>query len=251
VPYPTVTISPDTLICYGDSAPLRAGGGNTYAWTPATFLTDANISNPISVKPTTDTRYTVSVRANLGCPKPVTAMVWVRVYPIVKADAGPKDTSIVLGQPLALNATGGVSYSWTPPTWLSNPNIPNPIALPDDNILYRLQVSSPPGCMGVDSINVKVFKVPPSFYVPTGFSPNNDGRNDVMKPIMLGMRSLKYFRVFNRWGQVLFATSQQGAGWDGTHKGNPQDPGTYVWMAEGETYTGQRIKKQGTVILLR
>ncbi len=251
VPYPQVTISPDTLICFGDSAPLNSSGGSIYSWSPVTYLTASNTPNTISVKPLTDTRYTVSVRDVAGCPKPVTASVWVRVYPIIVADAGPADTSIVIGQPLALNATGSTNYFWSPPTWLTNPTIANPIASPENDILYKVRVFNAIGCAATDSIFVKVFKVPPSFYVPTGFSPNNDGRNDIIKPILLGMRSLKHFRVFNRWGQLLFATSQQGRGWDGTFKSNPQDPGTYVWMAEGETFTGQVIKKQGTVILLR
>jgi gliding motility-associated-like protein len=96
-----------------------------------------------------------------------------------------------------------------------------------------------------------VYNVPPSFYVPSGFSPNNDGRNDVFRPILLGMRSLNYFQVYNRWGQLVFQTTQQGKGWDGRLKGNPQDPGTYVWMAQGETYTGQVITQKGSVVLIR
>jgi gliding motility-associated-like protein len=93
--------------------------------------------------------------------------------------------------------------------------------------------------------------VPPSFYVPTGFSPNNDGKNDILKPILLGMKSLNYFRVFDRWGRLLFYTTQKGAGWDGTYKGNPQDPGTYVWMASGATFTGEVIVRKGYAVLLR
>jgi gliding motility-associated-like protein len=251
VPYPQVSVSPDTLICYGDSAPLLAIGGSIYAWSPPTFLTATNIPNPVSIKPTTDTKYTVSVKDVLGCPKPVDASVWVRVYPKINANAGPKDTTVVIGQPLALNGTGGSGYVWTPATWLSNPSISNPVSTPQDNIVYKVQVSTGPGCTGTDSISVKVYKVPASFYVPSGFSPNKDGLNDIIKPIMLGMRSLKYFRVFNRWGQAVFATSEQGRGWDGSFKGSQQDPGTYVWMAEGETYMGEVIKKQGTIILLR
>ncbi|MES2891670.1 MAG: PKD domain-containing protein [Bacteroidota bacterium] len=251
VPYPQLTVTPDTLICFGDSAPLFAAGGTNYSWTPANFLSSVAIPNPISVKPTADIKYTVSVTNPGGCPKPSLADVWVRVYPRIVADAGPSDTSITLGQPLQLNGTGSTNYSWTPSTWLSNPGIANPVASPEDDIVYRLTVSNNSGCSGTDSIAIKVFKVAPSFYVPTGFSPNNDGRNDVIKPILLGMRSLKHFRVFNRWGQVLFQTAEKGKGWDGTFKGNPQDPGTYVWMAEGETFAGKVIKQQGTVILLR
>ncbi|MEO6733793.1 MAG: PKD domain-containing protein [Ferruginibacter sp.] len=251
IPYPKANAGIDTIVCFGDSAPLNASGGSIYLWTPPTFLTNANIRNPISVKPSTDTKYTVTVSDVLGCPKPVNATVWVRVYPFVDADAGPADTSVVIGQPLLLSGNGGDNYLWSPPTWLNNPSLAAPLGFPEDNIVYTLLVSTSAGCTNTDSIRVKVFKVPPSFYVPTGFSPNNDGNNDVMRPILLGMRSLKFFRVYNRWGQLLFATSEKGKGWDGTHHGNPQDPGTYVWMTEGETYTGQTIKKQGTVVLLR
>lgn len=251
VPYPQAFAGKDTLVCFGDSAPLRASGGSIYSWTPATYLTASNIPNTLSVKPATDTKYTVVVRDVLGCPNPATASVWVRVYPIINADAGPRDTSVVIGQPLVLSGTGGNNYLWSPPRWLNNPNIGNPVALPEDDIVYSLMVSSAEGCKGTDSIRVKVFKVPPSLYVPTGFSPNNDRNNDIIRPILIGMRSLNYFRVYNRWGQLLFATSAKDQGWDGTFKGNPQDPGTYVWMAAGETYTGELIKKQGTVVLLR
>ena len=62
---------------------------------------------------------------------------------------------------------------------------------------------------------------------------------------------LKLFRIYNRWGQLLFTTSEKGKGWDGTFNGSQQDPGTFVWMAEGITYLGEIIKKQGTVVLLR
>lgn len=251
VPYPIANAGADTLICFGDSAPLNATGGSIYTWAPATYLTASNIPNPVSVKPASDIKYTVSVREVLGCPKPATASVWVRVYPIITADAGPADTSVVIGQPLSLNGSGGNNYLWSPAKWLSNPAIFNPLALPEDDITYLLAVISPQGCKGIDSIRVKVFKVPPSFYVPTGFSPNDDRINDIIRPILIGMRSLNYFRVYNRWGQLLFTTSAKDKGWDGSFKGNPQDPGTYVWMAEGETYTGQRIQKKGTVVLIR
>ena len=103
----------------------------------------------------------------------------------------------------------------------------------------------------MDEIQIKVYKIAPGFYVPSGFTPNNDGNNDVIRPILMGMRSLKLFRIYNRWGQLLFTTSEKGKGWDGTFKGSQQDPGTFVWMAEGETYLGENIKKQGTVVLLR
>jgi gliding motility-associated-like protein len=251
VPYPQANAGNDTTVCFGDNATLRATGGRFYAWSPTTFLSSPTTANTSVVRPLTDTRYVVTVTDNLGCPKPVRDSVWVRVYPIVVADAGPRDTTVVIGQPLQLNGTGAVNYQWSPGTWLSNPNLASPIATPQADIEYRLTATTQAGCVGRDSIRVRVYNVPPSFYVPSGFSPNNDGRNDVFRPILLGMRSLNYFQVYNRWGQLVFQTTQQGKGWDGRLKGNPQDPGTYVWMAQGETYTGQVITQKGSVVLIR
>jgi gliding motility-associated-like protein len=87
--------------------------------------------------------------------------------------------------------------------------------------------------------------------VPTGFSPNKDGNNEIFKPIPIGIRSLDFFRVYNRWGQLIYSTSQIGAGWDGTYSGAEQGAGTYVWYVSGTNYLGNKIEKKGTVILIR
>jgi len=251
-PYPPAYAGLDTSICLGFSAQLHATGGSSFLWTPATFLNNRNFADPVSISPTANIRYIVAVTDTLGCPKPVRDTVWVNVYPKVIADAGPKDTSVVLGETLLLNATGGSSYLWSPSNWLNNPNIQNPVALPQNNIQYIVTAISNPGnCIGRDTISVKVFKVDPDMYVPNAFTPNGDGNNDVLRPILLGMKSLRYFRVYNRWGNLLFSTSDISKGWDGTYGGKPQDPATYVWMAEGVNYKGDTKFKKGTAILIR
>ena len=87
--------------------------------------------------------------------------------------------------------------------------------------------------------------------MPSAFSPNRDGNNEVLRPIALGMKSVKYFKVFNRLGQLMFSTTERNKGWDGTYKGNPQDPATFVWIAQGETYTGEFITRKGYAVLVR
>ena len=253
VPYPVASINPDQRICFGSSATLQAGGGSGYSWLPVSFLNNPNIAAPISVKPTVDTRYTVSVTDTFGCPKPVTAstLVGVRLPVLAKTGLG-RDTSIVIGQSIQMNASGGDRYLWEPARWLSDNGAARAIATPEDNITYKLTVTQlPENCTGVDSVRIKVFLLPPSFYVPTAFSPNGDGRNDVLRPITLGMKSIRYFRVYNRLGQLVFETTQKDKGWDGTFKGNPQDPAAYVWMAQGETYKGELITRKGSAVLVR
>jgi gliding motility-associated-like protein len=243
----------DSKVCYKASTQLSASGGRNYSWSPATFLSATNVANPLVVNPTATTTYKVSVTDALGCPKPVVDSVVVFVRNPVQASTGVnKDTSIVIGQTIQLNASGGELYSWTPGTWLSDPGIANPVVSPEDSIVYTLKVTTvPEGCIGYDTLKVIVFKVPPSFYVPTAFSPNGDGRNEVLRPIALGMKSVRYFKVFSRAGVLLFSTTEKNKGWDGTYKGNPQDPGTYVWAAEGITYKGESIVRKGTAVLIR
>ncbi len=250
VPYPAANAGKDTSICFGESASLHASGGSIYSWSPNTFLTNPTIFNPVSFKPTGNITYMVTVRDTLGCPKPTSDTMQVTVIRI-HADAGPRDTSVVLTQPLQLNATGSINYLWNPPTWLSNPTISNPVSLPKENIVYTVKVSDAQGCFDMDTINVRVFKVAPDLYVPTAFSPDADGVNDIFRPIALGIKSLEYFRVYNRWGQLVYTTTQIGAGWDGKLKGADQPLGTYVWYAEATDYLGKKIKKKGSVILIR
>lgn len=175
----------------------------------------------------------------------------VTVFPPSKANAGPRDTTVAVGQPLQLQATGGVSYSWTPTTWLNNPFIANPVALPLGDIRYTVYATTADGCLAFDTIHVHFYNVGEDIYVPTGFTPNGDGNNDVIRPILIGMQSLVSFRIYNRLGELVFATNEEGKGWDGVYKGKGQDPATFVWYAEGLTYKGELRKKKGYVVLIR
>lgn len=250
IPYPLANAGPDNTICFGQSAQLNASGGSIYSWSPSAFLTATNIANPQSIKPTDNVRYIVTVRDVLGCPKPVKDTVFLFVAKI-KADAGPRDTSVVLNQPLQLNATGSINYAWTPATWLNDPLIRNPIALPRNDIEYVVRVSNNAGCFALDSIRVRVFTIKPDLLVPNAFTPNGDGNNDVFKPIAIGMKSIDVFRIYNRWGQMLYSGSGTDAAWDGSFAGKKQETATYVWYAEGVDYLNNKIKRKGSVVLIR
>ncbi len=250
IPYPNASAGKDTSICLGGSAILSSSGGSAYSWTPIKFLDNPNIPNPVAVNPSTGIiDYIVSVTDVLGCPKPSFDTMRVTVEEVV-ANAGPRDTAVVEGQPLQLNATGGSIYEWTPATWLNNPNKSNPISNPKNDIEYIVKVSNSSGCVDTDTISVKYYKVLPDLYMPNAFSPNGDGINDIIRPIALGVKSIEIFNIYNRWGQLVFSTSQLGKGWNGFFKGNKQETGTYVWYAKGTDYTNRRIEKKGTLILI-
>jgi gliding motility-associated-like protein len=253
VPYPFVTLAPDTTICYNTPAQLYGTfRGTSFIWTPSNSLNNPNIINPIATPPRT-TNYILSVFDTLGCPKPGRDSMLVTVLPKIRPFAG-RDTAVIIGQPLQFNAEGGVSYLWTPSTGLSNPTIANPVGIYDgsfDNIRYRVDVFNAAGCSDSAFVNVKIFKTAPSIFVPTAFTPNNDGLNDVIRPIAVGMKEIKYFRIYNRWGQMVFSTTTNGQGWDGRINGSPQATNVFVWMVSATDYLGNPYFRKGTVTLIR
>ncbi|MEO6832468.1 MAG: PKD domain-containing protein [Chitinophagaceae bacterium] len=168
-----------------------------------------------------------------------------------KAFAG-NDTVIVKGESIIFNATGGNTYTWTPATNLSNPNIANPIGYyPDTGTFYYVvHVESSGGCVGEDTIKVWVVGQG-AVFVPSAFSPNGDGLNDVLRPIGVGYRNINFFRVFNRWGQPVFYSSRFGAGWDGKYQGKTADVGTYYWVLSIKDRFGKDVLMKGDTALIR
>jgi gliding motility-associated-like protein len=248
-PYPPVRASSDETICAGESVQLTATGGETYRWIPATGLSANDIPNPIAT-PAVTTLYRVAARDNEGCPKAAFDSVLITVIPPVPAFAG-RDTAVVVGQPLQLNASGGDAYLWTPPTGLTNPDIPNPVANLNEDITYFLRVTTDEGCVGLDTLNVRVFRTAPDIFVPTAFTPNGDRLNDFLVPVPVGISEFEYFRVYNRYGQLVFSTTEVGRGWDGKIGGKDQGSDSFVWYVRGRDYTGRVIFKKGQTTLIR
>jgi gliding motility-associated-like protein len=91
----------------------------------------------------------------------------------------------------------------------------------------------------------------PELYVPNAFTPNGDGRNDLFFPFPVGVKSLEYFQVYNRWGQLLFSTRALGEGWDGRNAGQDQPAGVYIWQLKAVMEGDVEVKRQGTVVLIR
>ncbi len=252
VPYPIANAGPDPTICYNTSVQLNASiVGNSFVWSPASYLNNPNILNPVATPPRT-TQYILSAYDILGCPKPGRDTIVVNVNPKVQAFAG-RDTTVVVGQPLQFNATGGVNYFWSPSTGLNNPNIFNPIGIYNasiDSVRYKVIVTDAIGCSDSAYILVRVFKTIPYVFVPTAFTPNNDGRNDLIRPIAVGIQKINYFSIYNRWGQLVFTTTVNGKGWDGRIDGKLQNTGVFVWMVNAIDYLGNPFFLKGTVALI-
>ena len=158
-------------------------------------------------------------------------------------------------QPLSLfskdvNQLSFNQYLWSPATGLSNSFSPNPVAVLQNNITYHVIATSPEGCIGTDSISITVFKEI-AIHVPNAFTPNNDGLNDILKAIPVGIKEFKFFTIYDRWGKQVFTTTDYHKGWDGNNHGIGLAGGNYIWIAGAIDYKGQGIDRKGTVLLLR
>lgn len=254
---PVPDAGPDGFICYGQTYTLQASGGTKYLWSPSKYLDDSKISTPVSSAPN-DIIYTLSILSdNNGCASLITDEMRLDVTPPIKVTTFPYDTIAYNGDKFQLHITTNdsdvINYKWTPSKGLSDAKIADPVVTAGsigDDVLYKVITSTIAGCKGEGYVHLKVYKGP-DIYVPTGFTPNNDGKNDRFTPFPVGIKSLTYFRVFNRWGQVIFSTRQLHDGWDGKIQGAEQPIGTYVWMIEAITNQDKVITKKGTVTLIR
>jgi gliding motility-associated-like protein len=153
--------------------------------------------------------------------------------------------------PLTLHARDfGTSADWSPPINLDDPSGLNPIYKGNTEQLYTITIRTSTGCVTVDTQLVKTVSHA-DIYVPTAFTPNGDGLNDILRPTLMGIKELHYFRVYDRWGQLLFETKTNFAGWDGTYNGTRLPTQVVVWIAEGIGVDGNVYSRKGTSTLMR
>lgn len=238
----------DTTVCFNEKLTLIASGGAFYQWSPEGTLTTPRQRTTIAW-PKDTTVYTVIVTDTLGCPKPVSASRKVNVVPPVPAFAG-NDTIIMKGAPLHLGASGGVGYQWSPATGLTDANVRDPFTFNDRDITYRVRVTTAEGCVGYDDIFVR-WMHGPAIHIPNAFTPNGDGVNDIFRALPVGIVNVSYFRIYNRWGQLVYDSPAYLKGWDGTINGKKGTADTYVWIIGGLDVGGKTLEKSGTVTLLR
>jgi gliding motility-associated-like protein len=144
----------------------------------------------------------------------------------------------------------GVLAEWDPVVFLNSPVIYEPVFNGSRDILYTIALKTAGGCITVDTQEIKIVKEV-RILVPSAFTPNNDGLNDYLKPTPMGIKELKYFRIYNRWGQLVFDLQTNARGWDGNIGGRQQDTQVFVWVAEGIGVDDRRYRQKGTTALIR
>jgi|GEM_PF-705836 len=245
----------DTSICLGQSAPMFVKNGFAYIWhefeggqfVPATSLSCTDCANPLAT-PKHTTTYKVEVSDSVFCFDTLT--VTINVLPLPKVHILNNDTIVKYGQPFQLLVNGARTYNWQPVSSLNNPNISYPIATPTEPTQYIVEGLNAQGCRSYDTVNVGI-DYRNRLFIPNAFSPNGDGKNDVFKVPNLTFERIMEFRVFNRWGQEIFSTTDSKQGWDGTWKGTPQDMGTYTYLIRVGYPDGLEETYKGNVTLVR
>jgi len=215
----------DTLICEGDS--IYAGGD--YQSAPGTYYD-----------------YLLTIK---GCDSTIQTQLSITLLPVV--DLG-KDTSIMDGQTLTLDASGtpNATYLWQDGSTKST-------YLVSDSGIYSVTVSNLCG-FKEDSIKVTIYFPPEDLecfvVAPNAFTPNGDELNDVFRPVLQCPAESYSLKIFNRWGQMIFETNEPSEGWDGTKNGKIVEHGTYAWTIyykyTGVLHPGER-KVKGLVNLIR
>ena len=235
---PTASILGDTTICSGNNTTLTANGGGTYLWNTN------ETTNALTVSPVTTSDFFVIV-SNTICKDTATIHITVISNPIAITNA---DTTICSGTPIEIYALGGGTYSWLPTTWLSCNDCQNPTATPEDNIRYCVTVTTN-GCSDSACFDVEIFCK--YFYIPSAFTPNNNGLNEDFKPKIAGVHDYRFI-IFNRWGEKIFETLDIEEGWNGSYQGTASELDVYVYKI---IFTDDTKNKQhqyiGKVTLLR
>lgn len=227
---PAIDVFPKSAsLCNGDSVLLTASGAANYLWIPVTGLTNPNAALTYA-KPVTTSTYTVTATAANGCTDSLAVKITVFKTPVVNAG---QDIVLINGQSAVINATldtANITFFWTPVDFLNNPLIIRPTTMPNRDIAYTLHAVSGIGCgVATDTVLVKVYN---DLFIPNAFTPDGNGNNDRWEIKALAAYPQAKVLVFNRLGELVFASNGATDYWDGTYKGKKAAAGVYVYVID-------------------
>ncbi|MGG9962725.1 PKD domain-containing protein [Ferruginibacter sp. SUN106] len=227
------------------------GSPLSYSWSFGNGQTSV-LKNPPPQIYTAAGSYNISLAVSSAqCPFPVHTTTHTVVIDRPKPATSYPLEWAVINLPLDLHARSfGETVLWNPAVNLDNATSYNPVFKGTTEQLYTIDIKTKTGCVTTDTQMVKIVKSI-EIFVPNAFTPNGDGFNDDLKPVFYGIKQLKYFRVYNRWGQLFYQTQTMKQGWDGTFKNVKQEMQTVVWVLEALGVDGVMYTRRGTSILLR
>lgn len=256
-----VDVDDFTSICIGDTISLNAlnlsGLPLNYFWSPSDSLLNGQSTNTVSISPNISQNFFLLSRTNIGCLEYDTAFVEVNTPAFESAEILSTLDSVFAGQStqLSTNRIGSnLRYFWSPAEGLNDRTSANPIASPSKTTLYTVSIyDENTGCTIEALRRVFVYELlcdEPAIFVPTAFTPNNDGKNDILY-VRGGLIKSMEWQVYNRWGELVFQSDHPSKGWDGIYKGKAADPGVFVYHLKATCFDNQNFFKKGNVTLIR
>jgi gliding motility-associated-like protein len=224
-----------------------------YDWAPDANILEGQGTSSVLVQPTSNQTFTVMVMDELGCS--VTESIQVTIeqsIPPLSATAA-QDTLYEAGS-VQLFATqdDGYEYIWSPAALLNNPFSSNPIATIDTTTTFRVVVTDENGCTNEALLTLTFLSecLPPYIFVPNAFTPNGDNLNDLLEVKGNTIDEL-YFAIYDRWGELVFETTDQSIGWDGSFRGRDLSPDVYGYYLEARCFNGETYTQKGNITLIR
>jgi gliding motility-associated-like protein len=232
---PVITLNKNPELCIGSSRVLDPGAFATYLWqngsTGRTYTT-SNIG-----------RYYVRVTNTNGCSASDT--MYINTLLPLPANFLPADTAICNYGTITLQAVlPFAAYLWSTGNSTA-------VTVIDKPGIYWLEVKDAKDCTGRDTIQVLPKQCLKGLFVPNAFTPDGDGKNDKLKALLFGDTRFFEFSIYNRYGELIFKTTDTNQRWDGTFKGKSQEAGTYVWTCKYILADEPLAQQQGTVLLIR
>ncbi len=247
---PAITLSENLLICEGDTVLLTASGGDRYLWLPNFNLSNNTIGNVLAY-PNSSVIYEVQAITDFGCSD--TALIEVLVQKAPKPEELPDSVELIIGESYDLDVFTGdeFSYQWSPKIELNCSECPRPKVQPLKDRNYIITINDTAGCFNYqDSVYFRILEKF-SLDVPSAFSPNNDGVNDIIFVKGWGLKELLSFKIYNRFGELIFESNDFEIGWDGTYNGKTQNVETYVYTVEALSFGGKVLTKKGNINLIK
>ena len=248
-PSPQVIAFGDSTICRGDSLQLNTSGALTYRWSPISYMSNRNIRNPM-VGPLNTITYIVLGTDSNKCQSKDSVLVRVQQIPTITL---PNDTSIIIGEKFTASALSkyGTKFRWEPISGMICDTCLKTDFDPVVSTNYTLFVTDSLGCFESSQVFYVIVDEKYSIDVAEGFTPNGDGFNDIIYPDGWGLKEILEFKVFNRWGEIVFESTPSQLGWDGYYKGELQNQETYLWFVKAISVSGEEITKEGFFTLFR
>jgi gliding motility-associated-like protein len=239
------------IVNFQSTSNVSGSGPVNYVWTDGNVISKFSSSSPSFVFKNPGTYNIKLVVTPYFCPGSADSIT--KSVKIEDPVAGIRMSAVdvAVNDLVQLQARNiGTNYLWSPATYLSSATIANPTIQTSAQQEYRIKIDQLSGCTTTDTLLVRIHNAN-RIYIPTVFSPNDDGLNDKLYLNYVGIRQLKVHRIYNRWGKMMYETTNMNEGWDGTVFGVKQPMDSYTVIVEAIDKNGNLIRSQGTITLLR